>query len=283
MDAIDLFIGSEGTLGVIAEAELKLIEVPNDLISCVVFFNLFIDTMNFVNELKNSISTKSRLFNIRAIEFFDDKALNFLHPYFPKAPSDKFAIWFEQEIQSENKDTITERWFDVIQKYNASADETWFALNEKEMNEIREFRHAAPTRVNEYIAQNNFRKVGTDVAVTDGKFQELYEFCITKCKDENIDYVSYGHIGNNHLHLNMLPRDENEFITSKNLYKEFCQKALELGGTVSAEHGIGKLKREYFKLMYSDEEIRQMFEIKRVLDPNLILGRGNIFEDELYR
>jgi D-lactate dehydrogenase (cytochrome) len=277
MDAIDLFIGMEGTLGVITEAELKLIDYPNDLISGVIFFNNFNDMYDFVSTLKKKSFTMNSKIKSRAIEFFDDRALDFLSQFYPKTATEKFAVWIEQEIYSENKDELMSLWYDLIGAHKASLDSSYFAMNEKDINDIREFRHAISARINEYLVQNNLQKVGTDLAVPAEHFEKLYHFCIDICNAYKINYVGYGHIGNDHLHLNMLPKDQVEYENAKKLYFEFCKRAVELGGTVSAEHGIGKLKKEYFKLMYKPEEIAQMYEIKRTLDPNLILGRGNIF------
>jgi D-lactate dehydrogenase (cytochrome) len=65
------------------------------------------------------------------------------------------------------------------------------------------------------------------------------------------------------------------------MYVEFLKYAASVGGTLSAEHGVGKLKRDYLRLFYSDAQLREMASLKRALDPNGILGRGNIFAEEL--
>ncbi|MBM4176197.1 MAG: FAD-binding oxidoreductase [Ignavibacteria bacterium] len=277
MDAIDLFIGMEGTLGVITEAVLNLIEHPTDLISGIIFFETFNDAYNFVSKVKAFSHAQNSLIQARAIEFFDERALNFLSRFYPKTPLDKFGIWIEQEIYEQDKDKLLTLWYEFIEEHNALLDSTYFAMNEKDIEEIRDFRHAISARVNEFLVQNDIQKVGTDLAVPDGDFNKLYFFCTDLCKEQNIDYVGYGHVGNDHLHLNMLPKNQFEFMTAKKLYFEFCKKAVELGGTVSAEHGIGKIKKEYFNLMFNPEEISQMYEIKKTLDSNLILGRGNLF------
>ena len=79
----------------------------------------------------------------------------------------------------------------------------------------------------------------------------------------------------------MLPKNENEFNKGKEVYRQICIKAVQLGGTVSAEHGIGKIKSDYLIDMYGVDNIKKMAAIKKVLDPNWILGRGNIFSEEL--
>ena len=89
----------------------------------------------------------------------------------------------------------------------------------------------------------------------------------------------YGQFGNCHMHLNMLPRNEEEEKKAKENYLQLCKEAVRLAGTVSAEHGIGKLKRDYLLLMYGERNIRDMAEVKKKLDPNLVLNIGNIIDE----
>ncbi|MDA3861477.1 MAG: hypothetical protein PF445_09645 [Melioribacteraceae bacterium] len=78
----------------------------------------------------------------------------------------------------------------------------------------------------------------------------------------------------------MLLANEDEFIEAKEFYKTFCIRAVELGGTISAEHGIGKMKRDYLLDMYGEKSIKQMANVKRKLDKNRLLGIGNIFDEK---
>lgn len=283
MDLLDLFIGSEGTLGVIVELELDLLEKPEEVISMVIFFDSFESAYQFVCKArsKNKMEKYSQI-DPRALEFFDDKSLEFLSDKFPNVISKKFAIWFEQEANSLNSEKILEEVSDLILECNGDLNNIWYATNEKDINEIKEFRHSISLLVNEYIARNDLRKVGTDIAVPSSYFEEFYKFCRKTCEENNLKFVGYGHIGNDHLHFNMLPKDKEQNELAIKLYREFCERSVKAGGTISAEHGIGKLKREYFALMYPEEVILQMFEIKRTLDPNRILNYGNIFPEKFY-
>jgi FAD/FMN-containing dehydrogenase len=89
-------------------------------------------------------------------------------------------------------------------------------------------------------------------------------------------YVIFGHIGDAHLHVNILP-SEQESAQAAEILLDFARKAAELGGTVSAEHGLGKRKSHLLSIQYSPEEIEAMKNVKRRLDPAWILGRGNLF------
>jgi D-lactate dehydrogenase (cytochrome) len=76
----------------------------------------------------------------------------------------------------------------------------------------------------------------------------------------------------------MLPKTEDELNLCKKLYAQICKKSVELGGTISAEHGIGKLKRKYLLDMFGEENIIKMARTKKMLDKNMILNIGNIFD-----
>jgi D-lactate dehydrogenase (cytochrome) len=125
------------------------------------------------------------------------------------------------------------------------------------------------------------KKLGTDVAVPAEHFNEFYFFSKNEVESAGLQYVIYGHFGNSHMHLNMLPRSVDETPKGKEVYFNICRRAAELGGTVSAEHGIGKIKPEYLSMMYGEDNIRKMAEIKKILDPRIILGIGNIFKKEV--
>ena len=287
MDAIDLFIGSEGTLGVITKIKVKLVLFPDDILSSVTFFNDEKNALSFIKKARDiSYDTRSKKdansIDALALEFFDGNSLNFLKENNSRIPPDsRAAVWFEQEINS-NEELLLEKWINLINEFNGDEESAWFAFSDSDKKNIMQFRHSLPEKVNEYISKNNMRKLGTDVAVPHNKFEELYYFSKDEVEKENLHYVIFGHFGNSHMHLNMLPKDQNEYVTGKSIYKKICTKAIELKGTVSAEHGIGKIKTEYLLEMYGVENIKKMFNLKRRLDPSLILGRGNIFSKNLF-
>jgi D-lactate dehydrogenase (cytochrome) len=287
MDAIDLFIGSEGTLGVITKIKVRLVPYPDDILSSVIFFNDEKDALAFIKKAREiSYDTRENkhpdLIDALALEFFDENSLNFLKEDNSRIPSDaKAAVWFEQEINS-NEEIMLENWISLINMFKGDEENAWFAFSDSDKKNIMQFRHSLPEKVNEYISKYNMRKLGTDVAVPHNKFEDLYYYSKDEVEKVNLRYVIFGHFGNSHMHLNMLPKDQKEYETGKSVYKKICTKAIELKGTVSAEHGIGKIKTEYLLEMYGAEKIKKMFTLKKKLDPNLILGRGNIFSSNLF-
>lgn len=283
MDAIDLFIGSEGTLGIITKVKLKLINFPEKIISCITYFNDEKDALSFIGKAKN-ISENTRMRNdprcidALALEFFDENSLKFLLEEYPQIPPEaRAAVWFEQEVTKENEDYFLESWLELINQFHGDQDSTWLAVSDSDRKNIEKFRHSISAKVNEYLSRKNLRKLGTDAAVPDEYFHGFYFYSRNLAESKNLEYAAYGHFGNSHLHLNLLPRDESEVLLCREVYNDICRKAIELKGTISAEHGIGKIKKELFREMIGEEKFSAMKQIKKILDPDFILGRGNLF------
>ncbi|HEX6278778.1 MAG TPA: FAD-binding oxidoreductase [Pyrinomonadaceae bacterium] len=287
LDPIDLFVGSEGTLGVVTEIELSLLPKPEGFFSGIAFFPNYEDLLAFVEAAKRaSFETRGRQgagvpLDASLMEYFDDRALGFISERFPETPSGMAgAIFFEQETTGENEDSLLEAWNDLLEKHNAELDVSWFTTSEQDREKMRAFRHALPVSVNERVVRNKQKKIGTDMAVPDGKFPGFLKFYKEILDACGIDYVIFGHIGDCHLHANLLPKDDAEAERARHIYGRCIAQAIMLGGTVSAEHGIGKLKSKYLYVMMGERYMNEMAELKRTLDPNGILGRGNMIEEK---
>jgi D-lactate dehydrogenase (cytochrome) len=316
MDVLDLFIGSEGTLGVIVEVEVALLPKPEGLLSGVVFFKSDEDLLAFVGAARElslgnrrlrdreagrlgplvekalEVSIRQRRqttdvdqqgfrqLDARALEYFDIESLKFLRQKYETIPADAVgAIFFEQETRAANEDALMAEWLQLLEQHNALADQSWFATGEQDHAKLREFRHALPVLMNEWFARHRQKKVSTDMSVPDEAFGEMLEFYQSTLHASDLRYTIFGHIGDNHVHVNILPTNDYEATRAREIYLRFVKRAVEVGGTISAEHGIGKLKREYLRLLYSDDHLREMANLKRAFDPAGILGRGNIFSE----
>ena len=283
MDAVDLFIGSEGTLAVVLEVEVRLLPKPQGLLSGVVFFGDENNLLDFVVAARNrSLETRLRStggIDARALEFFDKESLNFLRQKYTTVPeSAAGAIFFEQETSSETEDALSGDWLSLLDEYHAYND-SWFANNEQDHTKLREFRHQLPVLMNEWFGHYQQKKVSTDMAVPDEEFRGLFELYRHTLRQSGLRYTIFGHIGDNHLHVNILPRNDEEGVRARAIYVDFLRYAAAHGGTLSAEHGVGKLKREYLRFFYTDDNLRQMAQLKAAFDPKGILGRGNMFDE----
>lgn len=286
LDPIDLFIGSEGTLGVITEVELALLNKPEGFFSGIVFFPKNEGLLAFVEDARRlSFATRAGGadggFDATLLEYFDDKALGFIREKFPETPDGMAgAIFFEQETTEATEDSLFESWNELLEKHGADVDRSWFTTTDQDREKMREFRHALPVSVNERIVRYGRKKVGTDMAVPDANFPGFLRFYKDTLDKSGLDYVIFGHIGDCHLHANILPKNEDEATAARHLYGRFVAQAVMLGGTVSAEHGIGKLKSKYLYVMMGERYLNEMAELKRSLDPNGLLGRDNMFDSK---
>ena len=283
MDLIDLFIGQEGTLGCILEARLKLNDKPEGIFSCFAFFENEKKAWQFSVEAKElSLTNRGQRpddIDALSIEYLDKNSIKLFKQDNGNVPDDRNAcIFFEQELTRQNEETVIDKWGRLLSKYGVSLDDTWAAMNESERKELLDKRHSIAESMNRMAKENKMPKVTTDLAVPDDNLMDMLMFYREVLTRTDIMSFLFGHIGDNHLHMDLFPKNGREYEDSKKISLKFVKKSVSLGGTVSAEHGIGKMRREYLKVLYGEDGIKEMMNIKKILDPNLIFGRGNIFE-----
>jgi len=286
MDAVDLFVGSEGTLGVITLAELDLLPLPERLFAGLVFFPHESATLAFVQDARGaSFATRGSGepgIDARALEYLDGNALSLIRGAYPTIPegAEGGAVWFEQETSDESEEALLAGWYTLLETHGALLDESWFAMGVEDQRRLREVRHAVPSAVYEYISEHGQTKIGTDMAVPPERFPALLAYYREQFAATGLWTVTWGHIGDCHLHANILTRNASELVLARAVYTRLVERALELGGTVSAEHGIGKLKTSWLERMYGKGGIEQMRAVKRALDSAMLLGRGTMFAPE---
>ncbi len=271
MDGIDLIIGSEGTLGIITEVEVSLIDnLPPRFIMI-----MFLEDEENITQIVKRIKEKREELEIYSLEFFDKKSLLFLKDDFQFIPEDTCAIY----IEAQNDLDKIEKWIEIGEKIKAK--ETIIGEDLPNYKKLIEFRHKLPENINAYFKKIESVKVAVDAAVPEDKFEEFYRFYRKIMKEnQDIHTVLFGHIGENHLHFNLFPKDEREKEFAYKIYEESVKKAVSLGGTGFAEHGIGKIKHKYLEIMYGKKAIFEMAKIKKIFDPYSILGLDNIFPRE---
>jgi D-lactate dehydrogenase (cytochrome) len=282
-DLVDVLIGSEGTLCIFIEATLKLIPHFKEAFGGIIFFDDRNKAYKFVEKIKN-ISKKTKSENVKtsinamSLEYFDKNALFLIKDAYPLIHANVEAgIMFEQDVYNDNSDILMEQWVKEIGSSAIDLEKVWFASNIFEMEKFRTFRHKIPEKVNEIVKKNKVPKVGTDFAVPEGKLLEIVNFCEQEFKKAGVFNLTFGHIGENHLHANIVAANEQEYSECRQMYVRIAQKVVELGGTVSAEHGIGKLRHVFLEKMLKKEGFKELAKLKKSLDTNGILGVDNIF------
>jgi FAD/FMN-containing dehydrogenase len=264
MDWIDLFAGSEGTLGVITEAELRLLPSPAEFLAGVVFFSGDESALDAVDVWR--VEAQARM-----LEYFDRPSLELLRTRFPEIPTGAdAAILFEEE----NADVDV--WHQRLTAAGALVEDSWFASTAGDRERFRRFRHALPELVNAAVRRNGFMKLGSDYAVPIARNREMLAEYRRRLEPE-FSHVIFGHIGDAHVHVNILPSNDRQYARGQELMLDFARHAVALGGTVSAEHGLGKRKRGLLELQYTGDQIEAMKQVKRRLDPQWLLGQGTLF------
>ena len=275
MDLVDLFIGAEGTLGVITEITLQLIPEPDTMMGLTAFFASEDEALMFVRFLRE----KS---NPVAIEYFDSRALELLR----RMKSENGAFAGLPQLRSEFHTAIYFEFEGQVPEFVVErADEAidcWVAEGEHEIETLKNFRHAIPESVNLLIAERRksipgLTKLGTDMSVPDNQLESVMRMYHQGLEGAGLEYVIFGHIGNNHVHVNILPRSMEEYERGRALYLDWAEQVVSMGGSVSAEHGIGKLKTPFLEIMFGREDILKMRSIKRLFDPAGRLNPGNLF------
>ena len=283
MDAIDLFIGSEGTLGIFTDIELKIRKKPESLLGLIVWFEEYNNLYKFFDEVKNISKISFKTNNLqeisaRSIEFYNTTSLDFLRSEYSQIPqAAKYAIWIEQELEN-NEDVLLEKYLNLITLNSSLVDETWVALNEEEHKRFMEIRHTLPQKTTELVRNLKHTKLSLDMSVPEQQLTNYYQTLEEKFRDLSIPCCIYGHISSSHLHCDVFYSSVEEKTKAEKIYDKIISFGIDLGGVVSAEHGIGKLKRHLLYKMYPPEDISAMQNIKNILDHKNILNVGNIFK-----
>ena len=291
MDAVDLFVGSDGTLGVMTEIEVALMRTPEVVWGVNCFFPTEAASLDF------TVAVRPRLSHAAAIEFFDQGALDILRSQrehnaafaaLPDVPErHKCCVYVELDCASADE-ALRELYLigDSLREVGVSEDDTWVARTEVDRERQLFFRHAVPESVNMLIDERRrtdpvITKLGSDMSVPDDRLHDVVAYYRKTLAAAGLESAAWGHIGASHLHVNVLPRDAEDYRKGKALFCEWAGEITRMGGAVSAEHGVGKLKRDFLMTMYGPEHIAEMARLKRELDPAGQLGRGNLFDESL--
>jgi FAD/FMN-containing dehydrogenase len=276
---VDWFIGSEGTLGVIVEAEFVLLPLPESVIGLAIPFEGEADALAFVASARDS-----REISPRCLEYFDHGAVEIVRDAAGTADwhlgGIGSALVYGEEAGSGDESAL-ERWVELAERHGARIADARVFESEAELREARRLRHAVPACMNERgssFRADGGRKVSTDWAVP---YRSLHQAIVAARaaagRQKIAQPVIYGHAGNGHPHENFIARDAAELEAVERAVTETLAHVLAAGGTVAAEHGIGKLKRRWLPLQMSELQIRAMRSLKRELDPLGLLAPGNVF------
>ncbi len=274
-DLRHLFIGSEGTLGFITEATIRLTKPPKNLTVMVLGVSDVASLMKVFVNFQNSL-------DITAFECFSDRTVHYVHtdkgiplPFETRSP---YYALLEFDNDSE------QRQDEAFQTFEHCIDEGWvvdgvMSQSESQAKSLWRLREDISETISAYTPYKNDLSVKISVIP---KFLEAVVELITKNYTE-FEVLWYGHIGDGNIHLNILKpqnMDAKEFFKKCKLLNPMIFKLTrQMHGSISAEHGVGLLKRDDITYTRSNEEITIMKQLKAVFDPNGIMNPGKMFSD----
>ncbi len=280
---IDLIIGSEGTLAFVSKIELSLLPSSPEFFSALMPMPSTEAALKFVVD----IATGRAGLDARTLELIDNGALKLMRTAdgFPNLPNDVAALlYIKQEFSNEvERDELLARWYEAALPFAtpALADRILIAVTREEQECFRLWRHRIPDAANEIghgYWPNGGSKIGSDWWVPIERIMEMMEFFYSQAAATGLVHMGYAHIGAGHPHTNILAPGPEEKQRAHDVLSRCCRKAVELGGGVAGEHGIGKIHADLLPIQHSAAAIEQMKNWKREYDPNWILGQGTIFE-----
>lgn len=269
-DLTRLFVGSEGTLGVITKIILKLIPEPEAKATILALFKKVEDTAEAVSGIVAAKIVPS------TIEFMDRASIRCSEQANPMGiPEDiEGLLLIEIDGNTDSIESLAEKIKTVLIAHNAA--EVTLTQDPSEADKLWQARRV----VSQATYNLNPVKIAEDVVVPRSNIPKLIRFLEEMGKKYGLPILSFGHAGDGNFHVSLMIKDTPEDYTKAHkAVEEIFSETIRLGGTLSGEHGIGTSKAPYLSMELSTEVIETMKSIKRVFDPNNILNPGKIFVD----
>lgn len=276
-DPVDWFVGSEGILGIIVSAELALLPKPSQEIGLAVPFPSEGQALAFVLAARESTTVRPR-----CLEYFDAECFAIARAGRGEASwaPNAGAMVYTEETTLGDAEPPLEAWLELAEQHGADTDEIRVFEGDTAIYEARRLRHAVPATMHErvapYLSQGG-RRISTDWAVPFHLLPDAIAMARGHAREAGLEPgVIYGHVGNGHPHQNFVARDADEVRRHEQVVERTLCDVIAMGGTVAAEHGIGKLKARWLPLQMGPLQVALMRALKHELDPQGILAPGNI-------
>ncbi|MEP7117006.1 MAG: FAD-binding oxidoreductase [Acidobacteriota bacterium] len=288
-DVLDLFVGSEGTLGVVSEVVFRLDPIAESRLAFLQCLGTPAQAFALVAALRGDAALRTT-----AIEFLDARSHELAREtgkpevarVLANAPAGSCSVFAEFGYDDDaGLEATIERVLGHVTTVGGDEAAGLAGIDDQVLRDIRVFRHAVPERINATIAQRReqhptLHKIATDMAVEDKDLLWVYDLYTTRLTAAGLDHAVFGHAGNNHFHVNILPRNDEELRRAKAIYAEFAAAIVARGGCVSAEHGIGRIKKHFLAVQYDSATLDAMRAAKRWLDPEWRLNPGVLIDPD---
>jgi D-lactate dehydrogenase (cytochrome) len=308
MDLIDLFIGSEGTLGIVTEVTLRVHPVrPAQCLAFVPFADRRA-ALRLVRELRDAADLP-----VSAIEHMDARCLALLREdgvdkqygvAMPAGTAMALLVTLELPLEMtpelayeeigrardalppDTLDTALGRFCRTLDRAGIRDDvEIAVPGDYARAAQLLAVREAVPAAVNARVGRAKKRvdariaKTAADMIVPFDRFEDLLAFYDAEFKRRRLDAAVWGHISDGNVHPNVIPRSMADVESGKDAILAFGREVIRMGGSPLAEHGVGRnpVKQQLLRELYGDEGIEEMRRIKRAIDPEWKLSPGVLF------
>lgn len=268
-----LLIGSEGMLGIVTRCILRLLPKPEARRTALAIFESAQDACNCVADF-----TSSGILPV-ALELLDRTSINAIEDFEPSGlPRSAGALLI---IEVDGLKEAVAREAEIVREMCLKHRAIQFtqAANDAEADAIWEVRR----KMSPAVARTGIIKLNHDVVVPRSRIPAMLDFLEDLSRSSGFLIPTFGHAGDGNLHTNVMLQDNEEDTRRRgaDTVREIFRKAVELGGTLSGEHGVGYAKAPYLDLALTAPTIELMKTIKRAMDPNGILNPGKVFESAM--
>ena len=269
-DLCRLFVGSEGTLGVVTEVTLRLIGLPAEFMAAVAQFNPIREATDTVIQIMRSGLSPA------ALEFLDAPTVQVVNQFKKLSLEERPTLFIE--FHGASAAGLREE-LEMVKEICGENRSFRFdsGIGREERNRLWEARYG----VRESIKVNNpgFYPLVIDTAVPISKYSDMVEWGQRIVEKKGLKGYAFGHAGSGNLHMEILgiPEEKAQWQKVREAEEEIVHFALECGGTATGEHGIGIGKKKFMKKEHG-ESLTLMKRIKKLLDPNGIMNPGKIFD-----
>lgn len=278
-DPIDWFIGSEGTLGVVVAAELSLLPLPERVTGIGFPFPGDREALAFVVAAREAMALGT--IAPRCLEFLDVEALRIIrNEDGGQGHAGNAFVYTEEESRGDATPDFDE-WLSLAELHGALVNDVLVFDDDAKIRTARLLRHAVPAtmleRGNAFAAQGG-RRIATDWAVPYPRLAEAIGIARAAVAEHGVTVPTiYGHAGNGHPHMDFVARNGEQVHAVEETIAAILRPILAMGGTVAAEHGIGKIKHRWMGMQLTAQQRAVMQGIKQAIDPQGLMAPGNIF------
>lgn len=270
-DLTRLFIGSEGTLGIITKLTCRLLPLPESKETFLVLSESMKEAAQLVSTILNSGVRP------RTIEYMDKVAISVVADIMPIQPPPKTEALLIVELDGDRDDVERETKKLLTLLDHSQGVHFQHAKNQQEVDDIWQARRSlSPASMK--IRPN---KISEDIVVPRASIPDLVHFLEDLSQELNVPIITYGHAGDGNIHVGIMvdKKDKEEFARGEKAKEILFAHTISLGGTLSGEHGIGITKSAFLSMELTDTTITLMKQIKSMMDPYNILNPGKIFPE----